>query len=85
MTMAALVIAVLFFAAALYDSACLIAALQDRHPPFARLKGRRAALEAEERWCTTLLLHGWIDTHSYQQRISGLAHGRRVTETRYRS
>ncbi|MEU0684025.1 MULTISPECIES: hypothetical protein [Streptomyces] len=83
--MAALAIAVLFFAAALYDSACLIAALQGGRPPFARLKGRRAALEAEERWCTTLLLHGWIDTHSYQQRMSGLAHGRRVTESWHHS
>ncbi|MDH6522204.1 hypothetical protein [Streptomyces sp. SAI-090] len=83
MAAAAVVIAVLLFAAALYDTARLITSHQSRPPPLALLKGRRAALEAEERHCTALLLHGQIDTHSYQVRMSGLAHGRRVVEPRH--
>ncbi|MER5436111.1 hypothetical protein [Streptomyces sp. NPDC002588] len=70
---AAVLRAALLFAAALYDSARLVTARQPLLPPLARLRGRRAALEAEERWCAGLLLHGPIDARPYRQRMSGLA------------
>ena len=80
----AILIGGLLLAAIYYDIARLVSTYQSRCPPLARLRGRRAALEDEERWCTGLLLHGRIDTHSYQRRMSGLAHGRRVVEPRHR-
>lgn len=84
MAAAAVVIAALLFAGALYDTARLVTSYQSRRPPLARLRGRRAALETEERWCVGLLLHGRIDTRSYQRRMSGLTHGRRAVEPRHR-
>ncbi|WP_233435880.1 hypothetical protein [Streptomyces anulatus] len=72
----------MLLAAIYYDIARLVSTHQSRRPPLARARGRRAALEGEERWCTGLLLHGRIGTRSYQRRMSGLAHGRRVVEPR---
>ena len=80
MAAAAVVIAALLFAAIVYDITRLITPHQSHRPPLARLRGRRAALEDEERWCVALLLRGRIDTRSYQERMGNLAHGHRVTQ-----
>ncbi|WP_241756752.1 hypothetical protein [Streptomyces sp. WAC00263] len=77
-------IAVLLFATMLCDTAHLLAPRWTRRPLLTLLRRRRAALEAEERWSTDLLLHGRIDGHSYQQRMSGLARGRHLTRPRWR-
>ncbi|MEU0022706.1 hypothetical protein ABZ173_34220 [Streptomyces rochei] len=82
MAAAAILIAVLLLAAIYYDIARLISPHQSHLPPLARLRGRRAALEDEERWCAGLLLHGRIDARSYQQRMSSLARGHRVAPSR---
>jgi len=74
----AVVAAALILAAVVYDSARLISPHESRRPPLARLRGRRAALEAAERWCTGLRLHGRIDQAAYQQRMADLAHGHRT-------
>ena len=84
MAAAAILIAGLLLAAIYYDIARLISPHQSRLPPPARLRGRRAALEDEERWCAGLLLHGRIDAGSYQQRMSSLAHGHRIAPSRRR-
>ncbi|TPQ19923.1 hypothetical protein [Streptomyces sporangiiformans] len=78
----AILIGGLLLAAIYYDIARLVSTHQSRCPPLARIKGRRAALEDEERWCAGLLLHGRIDTRSYQRRMTGLTHGHRVVEPR---
>ena len=82
MAAAAVLIATLLCAAMIYDTMHLFTPRQTHWPPLARLRGRRAALEAEERWCTGLLLHGRIDGGSYQQRMSGLARAHRVDRLR---
>lgn len=51
-------------------------------PPLARLRGRRAALEAVELRLVGLRLHHRIDAATYQQRMSGLARGRRRAAVR---
>ncbi|MGI5254257.1 hypothetical protein [Actinacidiphila glaucinigra] len=68
---------VLVVAAMIYDTARLIATGESRCPPLSRLRGHRAALEAAERWCTGLRLHGRIDAATYQHRMSAGAHGHR--------
>ncbi|MFI2372167.1 hypothetical protein [Streptomyces sp. NPDC018833] len=73
----AVLIGTLILAAMAYDIARLITTNESRCPPLARLKGKRAALEDAERWCVGLRLHGRIDHAAYQQRMSGIAHGRR--------
>lgn len=82
MAAAAVLIAALLLASMIYDTTRLITPRQTCRPPLARLRGRRAALEAEERWCTGLLLHGRIDARSYRQRMSTLAQGHRVDRPR---
>ncbi|MGC5041117.1 hypothetical protein ACPXCS_37510 [Streptomyces sp. DT190] len=82
MAATAILIGALLLAAIYYDIARLVSTHQSRYPPLARFRGRRAALEDEERWCAGLLLHGRIDTRSYQRRMTGLAHGHRVVEPR---
>ncbi|WP_328773877.1 hypothetical protein [Streptomyces sp. NBC_00286] len=57
----AILIGGLLLAAIYYDIARLVSTHQSRCPPLARVRGRRAALEDEERWCVGLLLHGRID------------------------
>ncbi|QLH25299.1 hypothetical protein [Streptomyces sp. Rer75] len=74
----AIVIGVLILAAVLYDVGRLITLGEWRWPPLARLCGRRAALEATERWCAGLRRHGRIDTADYQRRMSLIAHGQRT-------
>jgi hypothetical protein len=71
-------ISVLVVAAVVYDMARLISPDEPRQPPLARLRGRRAALEAAERWCVGLRLHGRIDAATYRTRMSRLAHGQRT-------
>lgn len=71
-------IAALLCASTLYNTTRPITPRHARRPPLTRLRGRRAALEAEERWCTELLLRGRIDGRSYQQRMSTLARGNRA-------
>jgi hypothetical protein len=68
---------VAILAGVVYDTARLITPREPRRLPLARLRGRRAALEAGERWCTGLLLHGRIEPADYQARMSRLAHGER--------
>ncbi|WP_051866135.1 hypothetical protein [Streptosporangium roseum] len=72
-------VCVLIAMAMLYDLARMITPREARCPPLARLRGRRAALEAAERWCVGLRLHGQIDPATYRGRMSALAHGRRTT------
>ena len=57
----AILIGGLLLAAIFYDIARLVSTYQSRRPPLSRIRGRRAALEDEERWCAGLLLHGRID------------------------
>lgn len=80
MAATAILIGGLLLAAIAYDTVRLVSTHQSRRPPLAHLRGRRAALEDEERWRTGLLLHARIGTRSYQRHMSGLAHGRRVVE-----
>ncbi|MFE9650388.1 hypothetical protein ACFYO0_41105 [Streptomyces sp. NPDC006365] len=80
----AILIGGLLLAAIYYDIARLVSTHQSRCPPLARVRGRRAALEDEERWRADLPLHGRIDTRSHQRRMSGLARSRRVVEPRPR-
>ncbi|WP_063728838.1 hypothetical protein [Streptomyces sp. RTd22] len=68
----------LILAAVLYDAVRLITPGEWRCPPLARFRGRHAALEAAERWCTGLRQHGRIDTADYQRRMSLIAHGQRT-------
>ncbi|MFI7537861.1 hypothetical protein [Streptosporangium sp. NPDC049376] len=75
-------VCVLFAVAVVYDLARMITPREARCPPLARLRGRRAALEAAERWCVGLWLHGQIDPATYQRRMSALARGRRTTDCR---
>lgn len=65
-------------AAVWYDTARLISPEEPRRPPLARLRGRRAALEAAERWCVALRLHERIAPEAYQRRMSRLARGERT-------
>ena len=84
MAATAILIGGLLLAAIFYDIARLVSTYQSRRPPLSRIRGMRAALEDEERWCAGLLLHGRIDTASYQRRMTGLAHGQRAVEPRPR-
>src|SRR5690606_34874486 len=54
--MLAVLAGTLILAAMMYDAARLITPREPRCPPLARLLGRRAALEAAERWCVGLRL-----------------------------
>ncbi|MDT0306520.1 hypothetical protein RM780_06040 [Streptomyces sp. DSM 44917] len=78
----AILIGTLILALLAYEVARLITPEEPRRPPLARLRGRRAALEAAERWCVGLRLHGRIDPPAYQRRMSGIARGRRVIPPR---
>ncbi|MEV6210467.1 hypothetical protein [Kitasatospora sp. NPDC051914] len=62
----AIAAAALVLAAVLYDAARLARPDEARRPPLARLRGRRAALEAAETWCAGLRIHGRIDQAAYQ-------------------
>ncbi|MFD0274243.1 hypothetical protein ACFVHB_10085 [Kitasatospora sp. NPDC127111] len=73
-----IIAAAITLAAATYDAARLISPDEPRRPPLARLRGRRAALEATETWRTGLRIHGRIDQAAYQQRMADLAHGHRT-------
>ncbi|GAA2250540.1 hypothetical protein GCM10010145_17490 [Streptomyces ruber] len=73
----AVLLGVVILAGVVYDTARLITPLAFRCPPLARLRGRRAALEAAERWTTGLLLHGRITPADHQGRMSRLARGER--------
>ncbi|WP_328971457.1 hypothetical protein [Streptomyces sp. NBC_00239] len=74
----AILIGGLILAALVYDIGRLITPRESRWPPLARLRGRRAALEAAERWCAGLRTHGQIDAAAYQRRMSALARGQRT-------
>ncbi|MEU2233533.1 hypothetical protein [Streptomyces vietnamensis] len=63
-----------------YEIARLITPDEPRCPPLARVAGRRAALEAAERWVVSLRLHGRIDQAAYQGRMAALAHGQRRSQ-----
>jgi hypothetical protein len=65
-------------AALAYEMGRLITPRESRCPPPAPLRGRRAALEAAERWCVGLRTHDRIDAAAYQRRMSGLARGQRT-------
>ncbi|KUO19744.1 hypothetical protein [Streptomyces dysideae] len=73
----AALLGVVILAGAVYDTVRLITPREPRCPPSARLRGRRAALDATERWNTVLLLHGRITPADYRARMSHLAHGER--------
>ncbi|MGW2706744.1 hypothetical protein [Streptomyces sp. NPDC001340] len=79
------VITLLFGAAMLtwfvYDTVRLVTPYVSRCPPLARLRGRRATLEAVERRSTGLLLHGRITAAEHRARMSRLAHGERPPGT----
>ncbi|MFF5209560.1 hypothetical protein [Streptosporangium sp. NPDC000396] len=77
-------IGALIMAAMLYDMARMITTSETRCPPLARLRDRRAALEAAERWCVGLRLHGQIDVFTYQRQMSGFARGKRTTSRNIR-
>ncbi|MFI1651798.1 hypothetical protein ACH4XT_33405 [Streptomyces avidinii] len=72
----------LIMAGVVYDTARLITPGECRMPPLARLRGRRAALEAAERWCVGLRLQDGIDADTYRQRMSLLARGHRTAPRR---
>ncbi|MGW5664049.1 hypothetical protein ACWEWG_28905 [Streptomyces sp. NPDC003758] len=74
----ATLIGLLILTALIYDITRLFGSDEPRRPPLARLRGRRAALEATELRLVGLRLHHRIDTAAYQQRMSSLAHGRRT-------
>ncbi|MGW6703853.1 hypothetical protein ACWGDE_03010 [Streptomyces sp. NPDC054956] len=78
----AVLAAALILAGVVYDTARLITPGECRIPPLARLRGRRAALEAAERWCVGLRLHDGIDADTYRQRMSLLARGYRTAPRR---
>ncbi|KOV74241.1 hypothetical protein ADL00_02555 [Streptomyces sp. AS58] len=71
----------LILAGIVYDATRLITPDEPRRPPLARLRGRRAALQAAERWLVGLRLHHRIDASNYQHRMSTLACGQRRTPT----
>ncbi len=74
----------LILAGVVHDTARLITPTERRIPPLARLRGRRAALEAAERWCVGLRLHGRIDAATYRRRMALLARGRRTAPAGHR-
>ncbi|MFI8499607.1 hypothetical protein ACIGFK_14060 [Streptomyces sp. NPDC085524] len=74
----------LILAGVVHDAARLIAPTERRVPPLARLRGRRAALEAAERWCVGLRLHGRIDAATDRRRMALLARGRRTAPPGHR-
>ncbi|MFD0368000.1 hypothetical protein [Streptomyces sp. NPDC059071] len=76
-TVIAAVAAGLIATGVLYEIARLITPDEPRCPPLARVAGRRAALDAAERWAVGLRLHGRIDQAAYQGRMAALAHGQR--------
>ncbi|WP_189191204.1 hypothetical protein [Streptomyces albiflavescens] len=79
--MAALIaalIGLLILTALVYDITRLFGCDEPRRPPLARLRGRRAALEAAELRVVGLRLHHRLDAGAYQQRMSSLSHGRRT-------
>ncbi|QUW85842.1 hypothetical protein SMIR_41630 (plasmid) [Streptomyces mirabilis] len=69
---------VLIVAGTIYDTVRLLTPAERRCPPLARLRGRRAALEAAECRLAGLRLRGRIDAADYRRRMTGLAHGRRT-------
>ncbi|MBT2440524.1 hypothetical protein J7E93_10445 [Streptomyces sp. ISL-36] len=73
----AVILGALILAAVWYDIARLVTPAEKRCPPLARLRGRRAALAATERWCVGLRLRGRIDADTYRSRMSRLACGER--------
>ncbi|MFE1786871.1 hypothetical protein ACFW7J_00450 [Streptomyces sp. NPDC059525] len=74
----AALIGLLILTSLLYDTTRLFGCDEPRRPPLARLRGRRAALEAAELRVVGLRLHHRLDIVAYQQRMSGLARGRRT-------
>ena len=74
----ATLIGLLILTALVYDITRLFGCDEPRRPPLARLRGRRAALEAAELRVVGLRLHHRLDQGAYQQRMSSLAHGRRT-------
>jgi hypothetical protein len=74
----ATLIGLLFLTALIYDITRLFVSDEPRRPPLARLRGRRAALEAAELRVVGLRLHYRLDAGAYQQRMSSLAHARRT-------
>ncbi|MFD8501255.1 hypothetical protein ACWDWS_43110 [Streptomyces sp. NPDC003328] len=74
----ATLIVLLVLIALVYDITRLFGCDEPRRPPLARLRGRRAALEAAELRVVGLRLHHRLDVVAYQQRMSTLAHGRRT-------
>ena len=71
-------IGALILAAVVYDTARLVTPGESRLPPLARVRGRRAALEAAEMWLVGLRLHGRIDAAAYRTRMHSLAVGERT-------
>ncbi|MEU0042790.1 hypothetical protein [Streptomyces werraensis] len=80
----AILIGSFLLAAIAYDVARLITPNESRCPPLARLRGRRAALEAAEQWLVGLRLHDRVDAATYHERISHLALGARTPPSRRR-
>ncbi|GAA0641985.1 hypothetical protein Stsp02_20310 [Streptomyces sp. NBRC 14336] len=74
----ATLIGVLLLLAVLYDAARLVTPREPRCPPLARLRGRKAALDAAEEWLVGLRMHGRVDAAEYERRMEALAHGERV-------
>ncbi|WP_234531939.1 hypothetical protein [Streptomyces shenzhenensis] len=74
----AALIGLLVLGALVYDITRLFGSQEPPRPPLARLRGRRAALEAAELRVVGLHLHHRVDQAAYQQRMSSLAHGRRT-------
>ncbi len=81
-TVIATLVGALILAGIVYDTARLTTPDEPCCPPLARLRGRRAALEAAEQWLVGLRLHHRIDAALYQQRMSDIARGRRRTAAR---
>ncbi|MFF4871421.1 hypothetical protein [Streptomyces sp. NPDC000961] len=78
----ATLLGVLILAALAYDIVRLISTGESRCPPLARLRGRRAALAATERWSTGLLLHERISAGEYRRRMPMIARGLRRLRSR---
>jgi hypothetical protein len=74
----AVVIGTLILAALAYDIGRLITPEEPRRPPLTRLRGRRASLEAAERWCVGLRVNDRIGPDAYRRRMSALARGERT-------
>ena len=68
----------LLLAGIVYDAARLLTTQERRCPPLARLRGRRAALEAAECRLAGLRLNARIDRAAYRRRMAGLARGHRT-------